>query len=452
MAIERFLGLHDGEDEAGSVEPLTPAPMPGRDGLIPFASGAPVMEGMKALRKARNGWPSTDSQGNPTFVFQKNRPWDVRGQFNIIVPRDDYAFRAAEAELAQKILHSFGHRTVRLHLACAAYTADPSTEAGKYITVPGKRIRDLLGLSRPQRSDLTRRERDALCREEVERLASVGVQLTILSNIQDDGWADFERLRRLQPVWDLQVHEHGQMHVTADGSTRGEEWQLLIRPTAWAQLYVYNDEGRQFGYFSKALLKNIDWRHPEAGDLALALLRFCRYQSGRPKDLTVRAMLNICNLEAPSGKRERNRNRHKLENAILQQQAWGWKMRWTRWPEEYRPACEDRSRMPKGYWETWQDWKVEFIPPEDLSRANNVRGVASTTRPKLKRKKGWAPERVRSLVQHTQDQMNWTQSAVADELGVSSSYLSKWKSGARSPGKKHRKRLKSFARFVGFEN
>jgi hypothetical protein len=284
----------------------------------------------------------------------------------------------------------------------------------------------------------------------------VGVQLTVLGNIQDDGWADFDRLSGLQPIWDMEIHEHGQLR-TVDGETRGENWQLLVRPTAWAQLYVYNEKGRQFGYFSKTLLENINWHHnPEAGDLALALLRFCRYQSGRPKGLTVQAMLEVCHLNSPSGKHERSRNRHKLENAILQQQDWGWTLRWERWPEKHRPTCESRSRMPRGYWETWQDWKVVFVPPEDLSRANNVKGLKEDRRaglPGKKRKpKGWPPERITALIEHAQQKTHWSQKHIAEEwLGVSSSYVSKWKSGNRSPSKKHGRKLRMLAKEVCFE-
>jgi len=410
-------------------------------------SGAPVFEGLGAIRDARSGWP-TDSEGNPIYVFNKERPFHIRGQFNIIVPRDERAVQAAEAELAQKILQDFGHRTARLHLACAAWCSAPDLASGEYVRVSRNDIQDLLGVDRGTRPDLSRAERDAVCYREVENLKSVGVQIAVLSNARTENGqpvADYDRLRKLQSIWDLNIHEHGQAAIDFDGQTtiRGEDWQLLVRPTAWAELYVHSDAARQFGYFSRALLEEIDWhRKPAAGDLAIALLRYNKNQQGRPRDLTVKRMLEICQLDGAADRNTQYQHRNRLEAAMLEQERWGWEVEWTRWPEEYRPNQKNR-RMPNGYWEAWQDWKVTFYPPRDLATATR-RVQKLKAKPAPKKNKGSWGDRVDAILEET----GWSQSGLADEIGVSKMSVSKWSRNESTPGPENQKAIRDLEQWL----
>jgi DNA-binding transcriptional regulator YiaG len=451
VEIEQLFGLHEDEDDAPA--PLDAAPSPEREGNLPTITAPPVSEGLTAIRRGRSGWPERDSQGNPRFVFERDRPYEVKGQFNVIVPKDNRAFQAAEAEMAQKVLRSFGHRTARLMLACSAHAAHPDDEQDKPTPIPGKRIREWLGVDRQTRPDLPRHKRDQICFDEIERLSRVGVQINVLSNIQEDGWADYDRLRRLQPVWHLNIHEHGQVRVM-DGETRAENWQLLVEPSAWGKLYVYNDTGRQFGYFSRALLENIDWhRNPEGGDLAIELLKFNRFQRGRPKDLTVGRMLEICQLDGADSSTKRHRKRKKLEQAILEQERWGWNVDWTRWPDAYRPDNDGRPSFPRGYWKgktkdgwkcSFHNWKVTFYPPEDMGALNSRAEKIDNSDPHELEPKGW-PDRIRAIL----DATNYSQAGVARELEVSQAAVSFWKSGEQTPSPEHQAKLRDIERRHG---
>jgi len=435
-----------GAAERAKTDVPAPSPSPERDGIFPMLSGPPVFEGLRAIRNARAGWP-TDPEGNPRYVFSKKKPFKIKGQFNIIVPHDEGAVQAANWELAQRIMQGFGHRTARLHLACAAYYADPGIAHGEYARISSRDVMDLLGLDW-KTSNLRRAERDAECFDEIDTLGSIGVQIALLSNPRTENGrpvADYDGLRKLQPVWDLNIHEHGQAAIDFGGraSIRGEDWQLLVRPTAWAELYVHNKGARQFGYFSRALLEEIDWHNrPEAGDLALALLRYNRNQQGRPRDLTVRKMLDICELRNPTGRKEHYEHKIKLEAAILEQESWGWKVEWTRWPEEYRPRRENR-RMPQGYWQEWQGWKVTFHPPEDLAIATQGAKRLRSTKRTEPDKHSWR-ERIESLL----GKLGWSQSALAKEIGVKQPTVSRWKKGDRAPGAKYQKSIRDLEKLA----
>lgn len=440
--------VEEDEDGAPAPRPETPAATnPEQNGLLPWASGAPASEGVTAIRQARTGWDEQDHEGAPIYQFSQNRPFDVEGQFNIIVPRNDRAFQAAEAEVAQRVLRDFGHRTARLHLACAAYATE--SEAGKYAPVPRKYVYDLLGLSWEARSDLSRDERDRRVEEEVDNLRKLGVQLTVL-----DGPNGREELS-LNRVWDLGFHKWGQRRAVPDERELDtDEWRLLIRPTGWAQLYLHNDTGRQFGYFSRALIENIDWHNnPAAGDLAIELLKYVRFQKGASRDLTVARMLEICQLANPNNSEERRSNRQKLERAILEQERWGWEIEWTRWPSAYRPDKEECPQFPPGYWngatrDSWEEsfhkWKVTFRPPETLSEMNSRAEKVKNSAPHELEPKGW-DDRIKAIL----DATNYSQAGLADTVEVSASAISRWKSGDRTPGPEHRAKLRDIERRRG---
>jgi len=436
------------EDDAPAPRPGTPAATsPEQNGLLPWASGAPASEGVTAIRQARTGWDEKDHEGAPIYRFSQNRPFDVEGQFNIIVPRNERAFQAAEAEVAQRVLRDFGHRTARLHLACAAYATE--AESGSYAPVPRKYVYDLLGLSWEARSDLSRDERDRRVEEEVDNLRKLGVQLTVL-----DGPNGREELS-LNRVWDLGFHKWGQRRAVPDERELDtDEWRLLIRPTGWAQLYLHNDTGRQFGYFSRALIENIDWHNnPAAGDLAIELLKYVRFQKGASRDLTVARMLEICQLSNPSSSEERRSNRQKLERAILEQERWGWEIEWTRWPSAYRPDKEECPQFPPGYWggatrDDWEEpfhkWKVTFRPPETLAEMNSRAEKVKNSAPRELEPKGW-DDRIKAIL----DATSYSQAGLADTVEVSASAISRWKSGDRTPGPEHRAALRDIERRRG---
>lgn len=443
--------IEDDEDDAPVPRPETPAATsPEQNGLLPWASGAPASEGVTAIRQARTGWDEKDHEGAPIYQFSQNRPFDVEGQFNIIVPLNERAFQAAEAEVAQRILRDFGHRTARLHLACAAYATE--AESGSYAPVPRKYIYDLLGLSWEARSDLSRDERDRRVEEEVDNLRKLGVQLTVL-----DGPNGREELS-LNRVWDLGFHKWGQRRaVPNERELDTDEWRLLIRPTGWAQLYLHNDTGRQFGYFSRALIENIDWHNnPAAGDLAIELLKYVRFQKGACRDLTVARMLEICQLSNPSNSEERRSNRQKLERAILEQERWGWEIEWTRWPSAYQPNKEECPQFPPGYWDgatrdDWEEpfhkWKVTFRPPETLAEMNSRAEKVKNSAPHELEPKGW-DDRIKAIL----DATSYSQAGLADTVEVSASAISRWKSGDRTPGPEHQAALRDIERRRGLLN
>jgi len=435
-------------DNAPASRPETPAAtIPEQNGLLPWASGAPASEGVTAIRQARTGWDEKDHEGAPIYRFSQNRPFDVEGQFNIIVPRDERAFQAAEAEVAQRVLRDLGHRTARLHLACAAYATQ--AESGSYAPVSRKYVYDLLGLSWEARSDLSRDERDQRVEAEVDKLRKLGVQLTVLN-----GPNGREELT-LNRVWDLGFHKWGQRRAVPDERELDtDEWRLLIRPTGWAQLYLHNDTGRQFGYFSRALIEKIDWHNnPAAGDLAIELLKYVRFQKGASRDLTVARMLEICQLSKPSNSEERRSNRQKLERAILEQERWGWEIEWTRWPSAYRPDKERCPQYPRGYWDGatrdgWGDpfhkWKVTFRPPETLAEMNSRAERVKNSAPHELEPKGW-DDRIKAILKAT----NYSQAGLAETVEVSASAISRWKSGDRTPGPEHRAKLRDIERRRG---
>jgi len=436
-----------------------PAPRPAnqsassaeRNGFFPFASGAPSSVGMKAIRQAKHGWPEEDHAGRPKYPFTQERPHHVEGQFSIIVPDSNQAGGAVEAEMAQRVLEEFDRHTTRLHLACAAYSmkGDPA----KYTSIPRQYVYDMLGMKWDQRSDLSRDEKDRQVEKAFRNLRKLGVQITVL-----DGPEGVPEQLGLESVWSLNTQKWGQKRINdSDRILDTEHWELLVRPNAWQQLYLNEEKGaRQFGYFSRKLLENIDWHNnPAAGDLAIELLKYVRFQDGgKPRDLTVETMLGICGLGQAQKSYEQTRNRQKLERAILEQERWGWEIEWTRWPSAYRPDKEDRPSFPRGWWregkkrDGWEDsfheWKVTFYPPEDLAEMNSRAEEIDKSDPHELEAKGW-DERIKAILNGTE----YTQADLARILEVSPAAVSRWKSGDRTPGGPHRAGLHDIERRNG---
>jgi hypothetical protein len=449
--IEQLLGV--------SGEPLAEPPElrafsnPEQDGFFPFATGLPSSEGATAIRQARTGWEDRDHRGSPIYKIDQDAPFDVKGRFAVLVGDNEQAFRAAGAEMTQRVLNDFGRRTAWLHLVCAAYATQG--DPGKYSPIPRKRVYDYLGITRESRKDMRRDQRDKIVEEEFEKLKRLGVQLTVL-----DGPQEAPEELGLQNIWDLNYHAWGSKRI--EDPTRflaRKEWRLLVRPNAWAQLYLNGEKGvRQFGYFTRELIKSIDWHNnPAAGDLAIELLKYARFNDGKPRDLKVERMLEICQLTSPKGKVEKNRYRERLERAILQQQRWGWELDWTRWPEEHIPEKENRPDFPKGYWrghtkDEWEapfhEWKVTFKPREDLAELNRTSGQSPSSESKETLPSGWAA-RIKAIL----DQTDNTQQDLAGDLEVDPSTITRWKNGSRTPTKEgHKAKLRDIERRAGLRS
>jgi DNA-binding Xre family transcriptional regulator len=298
-------------------------------------------------------------------------------------------------------------------------------------------VYDYLGIARESRKDLSRDQRDEIVEEEFKKLKRLGVQLTV-----QNGPQGIPEELGLQSIWDLTYHAWGPKRTKdPDRFLDRKEWRLLVRPNAWAQLYLNGEKGaRQFGYFSRELIESIDWHNnPAAGDLAIELLKYARFNDGKPRDLKVERMLEICQLTSPNGKVETNRYRERLERAILQQRRWGWEIEWDRWPVQYRPYKENRPDFPKKYWlgeskDEWEkhfhEWKVTFNPGEDLAELNRITERQSSREPEGALPGGWAA-RIKAIL----DQTDNTQKDLADKLEVAPSTITRWKNGSRAPAK-----------------
>ncbi|MCS3675415.1 DNA-binding transcriptional regulator YiaG [Salinibacter ruber] len=445
--------IEDDEDDAPAPRPRNTAASSAEleGGFFPWATGKPVSEGITAIRQGKHGWPETDEAGRPKYPISQKDPHHVEGQFTIIVPDDSQAGAAVEAEMAQRVLDEFDRHTTRLHLACAAYSV--KGDPGKYTPIPRQYVYDMLGMKWDQRSDLSRDEKDLKVERAFHNLRKLGVQMRVL-----DGLDGAPEKLGLESVWNLNTHNWGQKRISdPDRILDTEHWELLVRPNAWHQLYLSEETGaRQFGYFSRKLLENIDWGNsPAAGDLAIELLKYVRFQDGgAPRDLTVETMLDICGLGQAQQSYEQTRNRQKLERAIFEQERWGWDVEWTRWPDAYRPDKEDRPDFPRGWWakgtqregweESFKEWKVTFYPPEDLAEMNSRAEKIDNSDPHELEPKGW-PDRIRAILNETE----YIQADLARILEVSPGAVTRWKKGDRTPGGAHQAKLRDIERRNG---
>jgi DNA-binding transcriptional regulator YiaG len=447
--------VEDDEDDAPAPRPRnTAASSAERDGFFPWATGAPSSVGATAIRQAQYGWPETDEAGRPKYPISQKAPHHVEGQFTIIVSDNNQTGAAVEAEMAQRVLDEFDRHTTRLHLACAAYSV--KGDPGKYTPIPRQYVYDMLGMKWDQRSDLSRDEKDLKVERAFRNLRKLGVQMRVL-----DGPDGAPEKLGLESVWNLNTHNWGQTRISdPDRILDTEHWELLVRPNAWHQLYLSEETGaRQFGYFSRKLLENIDWGNsPAAGDLAIELLKYVRFQDGgAPRDLRVKTMLGICGLGKAQKSYEQTRNRQKLERAILEQERWGWEIEWTRWPDAYRPDKEDRPNFPRGWWtkgkkregweESFHEWKVTFYPPEDLAEMNSRAEKIDNSDPHELKPKGWA-DRIKAILNGTE----YIQADLARILEVTSAAVTQWKKGNRTPSGAHRAKLRDIERRNGLRN
>lgn len=443
--IEHLLELYVPEPD------LPRSPDMGKDGFFPWASGPPASEGATAIRQAREGWPAQDSEDRPEYPFDWRYPYHVEGKFRIVESGDAQVPQAAGAESARRVLGKFNQYTIRLHLACATYCL--KDDPGRPVAISRPRVYEMLGLDWNQRPDLSRDQRDEIVEEAFLGLRRLGIEIEELDG-PDGGPSELG----LEPVWDLDRVRWGRKRVPDSGRILDtEDWVLLAQPNAWQQLYLNEETGvRQFHYFSRELIEDIDWhKSREGGDLAIELLKSVRFQyEGAPRDVTVGTLLQKCQLDGAKDSYKRTRHRGKLVRAIRAQKEWGWEIEWTGWPEKYRPNKDRPNKerqpdYPDGWWngkkrDDWErpfhEWEVTFHPPERLAKLNSQAQEAQDLGQIDRRDEaslGSWDERIKAIMRET----GFTQSDLAKHLGVHRAAVNQWINGKRTPSGPHKRKL-----------
>lgn len=449
---------------------VSPNPFAGSQQLVAFASGPPAIGATQALLRAGEAsarerfWP-LDEQGRPRYV-QKVDGRHVQGElhYQIIVPgapqRSEDA--VAQAELAEALLRDIGRDTVWLHMCLLVYAAhgDP----GERAAIPRQVVYRVLNLD--GRTDLTRREKDQRCLEEISRLQSLGVSIMRLYWRGRDMAQELNWHRRTGPLWFLTVDEFGQAFFEPDKrdgqrlTKRWQDWQLLARPGEWESVFLDRESLRQFGYLPKTLFTDVDrQRAPLAVDLAIQLAFKHRIAPEPIVWLSLKEIIEfgggVAVPETGSGRRT---VRTKVFNAIDEMRVLGWHVDYSRLPAWLRPDLDaDRadglaregsdgseaavSRGPHNGWAQAIDAEAGFIAPEVVATVHQHLAPPSTGGRRRKRPATPLPvERVAEVaptlapaeLRALRLGLGFTQQQLAQHLGLSRVAVTLMEQGQRA--------------------
>lgn len=460
------IAAEEAADLAAGPLPETPNPL--LQPLAAFASGAPAFGAVKAiLNKA--GW-EPDEDGFPRFVTTfKGRKVQAELAYHIILPYNPSTETVilAQKELAYEMLRSMGPDTVWLHMLLLAYTA--RVQKGEKCVIPRQAVYKALGLE--HRTDLTRREKDQRCFEEIRRLQSIGLSILQLRLNGKD--VSYERRRGY--MWHLATREFGQVRLEEERGRfvqRFEDWQLLAAPGHWADLFLFGEPLRQVGWLAQDMFEKIDRRRSTwAIALAVMLTFYGRFDPKARISLTMAQIIEFAGGDlAPTDRGARYEIRMQVLNAIAEQEKWGWTVDRSDWPDWLRrktdmdldkademvtgdgsEAAPGSARIPAGSWDIFLAVTTHFEPPQELQalnmRAAGIKALPpgtpqqktgpkgkSTSKPKAHRFKASDLRELRLRMNMTQDQM-------AEYLGVSQNMVSLMERGKRAISAEVQKRL-----------
>ena len=431
---------------AGAPSPFPPSPNPFARGMA-YISTSPIGYGAcRAIFGAHQGWHD-DESGNPRFVHKvEGRKLKGAVSYHILAPSSSEEFALAHKELAHAILRDLGPDTAWLHMALLAYAAQ--TPQGETFVIPREVVYRVLGLDK--RTDLKRggedldeyRGKDRRCLEQVQNLLCLGVSITFM---QLDG-RQLNYSREIGRLWDITLHEYGQAYLTPETvgrwTRRFQEWQLRGKPgSLWADPFLYGEPMRQIGVMAQAMIENIDRRKaPLGAGLAVQLVFQSRFSSDEIVWIRNRDILAFVGEDLQQTDRRRRYDlRTQLHDAILEQERWGWRLDFSRWPTALQPDLDaadamltgDGSeatpkRLPEGYWEPFLDASTGFIPPDPMAKANR-KATKGLPTPKERKRNGMTALEFKEIRQR----LGWTQAEMAQYLGVSQSLVSRMEKGLR---------------------
>jgi DNA-binding XRE family transcriptional regulator len=431
---------------AGAPSPFPPSPNPFARGMA-YISTSPIGYGAcRAIFGAHQGWHD-DESGNPRFVHKvEGRKLKGAVSYHILAPSSSEEFALAHKELAHAILRDLGPDTAWLHMALLAYAAQ--TPQGETFVITREVVYRVLGLDK--RTDLKRggedldeyRGKDRRCLEQVQNLLCLGVSITFM---QLDG-RQLNYSREIGRLWDITLHEYGQAYLTPETvgrwTRRFQEWQLRGKPgSLWADPFLYGEPMRQIGVMAQAMIENIDRRKaPLGAGLAVQLVFQSRFSSDEIVWIRNRDILAFVGEDLQQTDRRRRYDlRTQLHDAILEQERWGWRLDFSRWPTALQPDLDaadamltgDGSeatpkRLPEGYWEPFLDASTGFIPPDPMAKANR-KATKGLPTPKERKRNGMTALEFKEIRQR----LGWTQAEMAQYLGVSQSLVSRMEKGLR---------------------
>lgn len=471
--------------------PLPVSPNPFSRTLARFASGSPTFWAVQAILKAKTGrdW-ETDEYGRPRFaVVRKGETYSYAYTYHIILPLDPAApeiVELAQKELAYEILRSMGPDTAWLHMLLLAYAAQ--TKPGEKAVIPREAVYKALGLD--GRSDLTRREKDKRCWEEISRLQSLGISILQFEITDRTG----KKLKcfydqKTGALWHLVRREFGQLVMDVDENgnliTRYEDWQLIAAPGAWAHLTLYGEPLEQIGYLARDMFEKIDRRRSEwAAALAMMLCFYGRFNPQACVTVTAKEIIEFAGGDPyPTDFRQRYDTAQRVLNAIEEQTKWGWQVDYSDCPEWMRPGGDaDKAdamvtgdgseaapgRRPRHYWDAFLQAKIRFEPPRKLQQMNmKAAGLLSLpvsvllpspkdkpkSAAKSKARRPAAPAKTQAQAQskkrtftasdlrELRTSLGMTQRELAEYLGVSCALVSYMEKGTRPISTRIQKRL-----------
>ncbi len=435
-------------------KPETTSPFK-NNGLAPFASSAPAFGAIRALLKVKE-W-TMDDEGRPCFVHAINGE-KLKGKisYHVILPKDPTAEQVlkAQKEIAWDLVKNFGIDTAWIHLLLLSYAATTTKESRNFC-IPRVEIYRCLGLDK--RTDLTRKDKDSRCFEILKQLQSIGlnvINLRLIDTKPKGRKIPFEYEKGLYPLWDIYPREYGQgTFDTTEGKItyRYEEWQVVGREGLWGNTFLHGEPSlRQFGYLSREMLEKVKrQRNSISATLAVLLTFKNRFEYGNNLKISNQEIIEFSGREThPEDRRKRGEIKNQVINAILEQEKWGWKIKFNSWPELLRPQKEkDRhiARIPYKKWDEFLHCETAFIPPQPLKEVSQTIKFLPPNLEKNKDKKTWTGEEIRELRQS----LGWTAKQLGNYLKVSLSMISRLESNERVAKPEYKRKFSFLEREKG---
>lgn len=459
--------VNEWEEKSKQEKRLSPSPSPfNQDGLAKLNTLFVSIGATEAFIKGEEYW-KTDENGLPIFVYKIGGETPGSVSFYILQPWEATleAAELAQKELAWNVVKEVGIDTAWLHIGCTAYATQ---SRGKEFAIPRQEIYRFLGLA--HRTDMTRKEKDRFAFKEINRLRSIGLQITRLNLLEEKinkkghKAGVFEYCGRMKHLWEFEKQDYGQGEIDfIDGEKTPiyEEWQLAGSPSLWNNVTLNGREFVQFGHLAGDMIDKIDRRGPWGAVLAILLT----YESRRHEKVKLnnKKIIEYGGKDLnPKNSKSKYDTRIQILNAIEEQKKWGWKVDFSLWPERLRPKVENlekadmgaledgasaspsREKLPRGYWDDFLQCVTVFSPPTPLLLANKKargelpgkkRPLAALPDPTIK--KQWTGSDIEDLIK----KHGITQRELADLLEISQPQVNMLIKGKRIPSSQIKKGL-----------
>jgi DNA-binding transcriptional regulator YiaG len=405
------------------------------NGIAVVPTSAPVMSGAMALM---NPW-TPNEHGEPRYktVFKQGF---IEHHIVPTEPSTDEITTFTKLT-AWEITKCFDVHIARLHLLMSTYAIKSDEPWREEFTLKGTELIHILG---NKRTDLTKHERLFLTRQQVATLGHLGVYIKWVQN-------KLNLCTEASRMWDLKITS------IYDDLFEQQLDEVIIEGRAglWAKGFL-NRAGQesktalfQYGYLADKILQIDPYHNPFAAKAMIYLT----LQKQRQTFLVLTLLEKVVGQEGLLHARQDRRERHGLKQQFDDFLLTAKELQCTiefddkTYPKNIRPDFaqenhfpEYKSKLPKGYFESWLQAKITIELPEPIPTLLNTSKTSHTHKKQVK----IIPTSLTgNTIRQAREAKGYSVRKLAQKLKLAPISVSRWESGQRKLTAENEKALRN---------